>query len=152
MTLSTLMLVAGMNPGLAVLLIIVALIAGAAAGFFIGSSRAKQDVNAQIEKAESRGIAKGVEQRKREAEAAIGSAEMEAERIRSSATKEAEDRKKAALVEAKDEIFKLRTDAEKEIKDRIKSVINVGVIPKAVEIGDLPRSEKKSTRVFDYRY
>ena len=41
---------------------------------------------------------------------------------------------------------------EKEIKDRIKSVINVGVIPKAVEIGDLPRSEKKSTRVFDYRY
>ena len=41
---------------------------------------------------------------------------------------------------------------EKEIKDRIKSVINVGVTPKAVEIGDLPRSEKKATRVFDYRY
>ncbi|MDO4869193.1 MAG: phenylacetate--CoA ligase [Bacillota bacterium] len=41
---------------------------------------------------------------------------------------------------------------EKEIKDKIKSVINVGMIPKAVEIGDLPRSEKKSTRVFDYRY
>ena len=41
---------------------------------------------------------------------------------------------------------------EKEIKDKIKSVINVGVIPKVVEVGDLPRSEKKSTRVFDYRY
>lgn len=41
---------------------------------------------------------------------------------------------------------------ETEIKNRIKSVINVGVIPKAVEVGDLPRSEKKSTRVFDYRY
>lgn len=41
---------------------------------------------------------------------------------------------------------------EKEIKERIKSVINVGVIPKAVEVGDLPRSEKKTTRVFDYRY
>ena len=41
---------------------------------------------------------------------------------------------------------------EKAIKDRIKSVINVGVVPKAVEVGDLPRSEKKTTRVFDYRY
>ena len=41
---------------------------------------------------------------------------------------------------------------EKEIKDKIKSIINVGVIPKVVEVGDLPRSEKKSTRVFDYRY
>ena len=45
-----------------------------------------------------------------------------------------------------------KKELEKQIKDRIKSVINVGVIPKAVEIGDLPRSEKKSTRVFDYRY
>ena len=45
-----------------------------------------------------------------------------------------------------------KKDLEKEIKDKIKSVINVGVIPKVVEVGDLPRSEKKSTRVFDYRY
>lgn len=118
MTLSTFMLVAALTPTVAILLIVVALAAGVAAGFFIGSSRAKQDVNAQIEKAESRGVAKGIEQRKREAEAAIGSAEKEAERIRSSAEKEAEDRKKSALVEAKDEIFKLRSDAEKEIKDR----------------------------------
>ena len=47
---------------------------------------------------------------------------------------------------------KEKKDLEKEIKDKIKSVINVGVIPKVVEVGDLPRSEKKSTRVFDYRY
>lgn len=118
MTLSTLMLVAALSPQVSVLLIIVALVAGAAIGMAFGTSRAKQDVNAQIEKAESRGIAKGIEQRKRDAEAAIGSAEKEAERIRSTASKEAEDRKKAALVEAKDEIFKLRSDAEKEIKDR----------------------------------
>ena len=45
-----------------------------------------------------------------------------------------------------------RRHLEKEIKDKIKSVINVGVNPKAVDIGDLPRSEKKTTRVFDYRY
>lgn len=45
-----------------------------------------------------------------------------------------------------------RRELEKEIKHHIKSTINVGVIPKAVEVGDLPRSEKKSTRVFDYRY
>lgn len=47
---------------------------------------------------------------------------------------------------------KARRALEKTIKDRIKSVINVGVVPMAVEIGDLPRSEKKTTRVFDYRY
>ena len=47
---------------------------------------------------------------------------------------------------------KARHALEKTIKDRIKSVINVGVVPKAVEVGDLPRSEKKTTRVFDYRY
>ena len=47
---------------------------------------------------------------------------------------------------------KARHALEKSIKDRIKSVINVGVVPKAVEVGDLPRSEKKTTRVFDYRY
>ena len=45
-----------------------------------------------------------------------------------------------------------RRKLEKAIKDKIKSVINVGVTPKAVDIGDLPRSEKKTTRVFDYRY
>ena len=47
---------------------------------------------------------------------------------------------------------KERHAMEKSIKDRIKSIINVGVLPKAVDVGDLPRSEKKSTRVFDYRY
>lgn len=47
---------------------------------------------------------------------------------------------------------KEKSALEKEIKEQIKSVINVGVIPKAVEVGDLPRSEKKTTRVFDYRY
>ena len=56
MTLSTLMLVAELNPPLAVLLIIVALVAGAAAGFFIGSSRAKQDVDAQVERAGSQSL------------------------------------------------------------------------------------------------
>ncbi|MBR6107427.1 MAG: ribonuclease Y [Oscillospiraceae bacterium] len=101
-----------------VLLILAALIAGVAIGAAVGSSRAKRDVAEQVEKAEARGVSKGIEQRKREAEAAIGSAEKEAERIRSAASKEAEDKKKAALVEAKDEIFKLRTEAEKEIKDR----------------------------------
>lgn len=45
-----------------------------------------------------------------------------------------------------------RKDFEKELKDTFKSRINIGIIPKAVEIGDLPRSEKKSTRIYDYRY
>lgn len=41
---------------------------------------------------------------------------------------------------------------EKALKDTFKSRINVGIVPKAVAIGELPRSEKKSTRVYDYRY
>ncbi len=45
-----------------------------------------------------------------------------------------------------------KKDFEKELKDTFKARINVGIVPKAVAIGELPRSEKKSTRIFDYRY
>lgn len=45
-----------------------------------------------------------------------------------------------------------RPSFEAVLKDTFKSRINVGILPKAVSIGELPRSEKKSTRVFDYRY
>ena len=60
----------------------------------------------------------GIAYRRREAESVIGSAETEAERILEDAGKDADSRKKAALVEAKDEIYKLRSEAEREIKDR----------------------------------
>lgn len=60
----------------------------------------------------------GVSYRKKQAESVMGSAEKEAEKILADAEKDAETKKKTALVEAKDEIHKLRTDAEKEIKDR----------------------------------
>ena len=65
-----------------------------------------------------KGVQSGVEQRKQQAEAAIGSAEKEAGRILEDAKKEAEAKRKNAMVEAKDEIYKLRSEAEKEIKDR----------------------------------
>jgi len=45
-----------------------------------------------------------------------------------------------------------RGNFEKALKDTFKARMNVGIVPKAVNIGDLPRSEKKSTRIFDYRY
>ncbi|MGN0963556.1 MAG: phenylacetate--CoA ligase family protein, partial [Clostridia bacterium] len=41
---------------------------------------------------------------------------------------------------------------EKEMKNLFKTRINVTIQPKAAAIGELPRSEKKSTRIFDYRY
>jgi phenylacetate-CoA ligase len=34
----------------------------------------------------------------------------------------------------------------------IKDKLNLSVVPKAVDLGDLPRSEKKSRRIFDNRY
>lgn len=92
-----------MNPILAVVLIIVALAAGAAIGGLI---------------AYKKGVDEGIERRKQQAEALIGSAEKEAERILSDADKDAESKKKGALIEAKDEIHKLRSEADKEIKDR----------------------------------
>ncbi|MBS4785778.1 MAG: ribonuclease Y [Clostridiales bacterium] len=60
----------------------------------------------------------GIQYRKRVAEAELGSAEEEAKRVLSDAIKTAESKKREALVEAKDEIFKLRSDADKEIKER----------------------------------
>jgi len=60
----------------------------------------------------------GVAHRKKVAEAAIGSAETEAERIRKDAVKAAESKKKEALLEAKDEIHRHRSEAEREIKER----------------------------------
>lgn len=41
---------------------------------------------------------------------------------------------------------------EGELKDAFKTRIGIGIRAKAVPIGDLPRSEKKSTRIYDYRY
>ena len=61
---------------------------------------------------------KGINYRKETAEAAIGSAEAEAEKIVEEAKKEAETLKKSALVEAKDEIHKSRQETEKELKER----------------------------------
>lgn len=92
-----------MNWALVAVLCLVALLIGAAVAGFL---------------AYRKGVANGAEQRKQQAEAAIGSAEKEAGRILEDAKKEAEAKRKNAMVEAKDEIYKLRSEAEKEIKDR----------------------------------
>ena len=92
-----------LNLAVAIVLCLVALLAGAGIAGMVSYRK---------------GIAAGVEQRKQQAEAAIGSAEKEAGRILEDAQREADAKKKNALVEAKDEIYKLRSEAEKEIKDR----------------------------------
>lgn len=46
----------------------------------------------------------------------------------------------------------LRPNLEKELLTQFKAKIGITIIPKVVYIGDLPRSEKKSTRIYDYRY
>lgn len=63
------------------------------------------------------GFALGIFYRKKFAETSIGSAEEEAKRIVSEAVKSTENRKKEILLEAKDEAHKLRSEAEKEIRD-----------------------------------
>ena len=60
----------------------------------------------------------GSHYRKKSAEATIGSAEEEAKRILSDAMKTADSKKKEVLVEAKDEIYHMRQDAEKDIRER----------------------------------
>lgn len=54
----------------------------------------------------------GGENRKRTAEAKIGSAEEEAKRIVNDAIKAAEQKRKETIIEAKDEAFKLKADAD----------------------------------------
>ncbi len=81
-----------MSPILTVVLV---LVAAGALGFYLGG-----------------------ENRKRTAEAKIGSAEEEAKRIVNDAIKAAEQKRKETIIEAKDEAFKLKSDADKEIKDR----------------------------------
>ncbi|MCX7746802.1 MAG: ribonuclease Y [Clostridia bacterium] len=61
---------------------------------------------------------RGVEHRKKNAEAEIGSAEQEAKRIVSEAQKVAEGKKREVLLEAKEEVHKSRVELEREIKDR----------------------------------
>lgn len=56
--------------------------------------------------------------RKRVAEAQIGSANEEALRIVNQAVQSAESKKKEAILEAKDEIHKLRSEADRELRDR----------------------------------
>lgn len=65
----------------------------------------------------------GVSHRKKIAEAAIGSAETEAERIVKAAKAAAESKKKETLIEAKDEIHRLRNESERELKERRNEVL-----------------------------
>lgn len=61
---------------------------------------------------------RGIEWRKKKAEADIGSAEQESKRIVSEAQKVAEGKKREALLEAKEEIHRSRVELDREIKDR----------------------------------
>jgi len=61
---------------------------------------------------------RGIEHRKRIAEAEIGSAEQEAKRIILEAQKSAEAKKREVLFEAKEEIHKSRIELDREIKER----------------------------------
>ncbi len=45
-----------------------------------------------------------------------------------------------------------RESVELAVQHHCKAKIGITVVPKAVTIGELPRSEKKSTRIFDNRY
>ncbi|GHU52990.1 ribonuclease Y [Clostridia bacterium] len=83
------------------------------------------------DKGYDKGFGNGVEERKLHAEALIGSAEKEAERIIedarkvvTDAEKDAQSAKRLAIVEAKDEIHKQRTEADREVKERRREVTN----------------------------
>ena len=65
----------------------------------------------------------GFNHRKKIAEKELGTAESEAKRILNEAIRDAETKRKEALVEAKDEIFKLKADADREVKERRAEVL-----------------------------
>ena len=45
-----------------------------------------------------------------------------------------------------------RRHLENAVRDHCKAKIGIQIVPKAVSIGELPRPEKKSTRIYDNRY
>lgn len=61
---------------------------------------------------------RGIEHRKKVAEAEIGSAEEEGKRIIGEAIKQGENKKREALLSAKEEIHKSRIELDREIRDR----------------------------------
>lgn len=69
-------------------------------------------------KAALKGFEEGIEHRKKIAEAEIGSAEQEKERLLNEALKLAEAKKREVLLETKEEIHKSRVELDREIKDR----------------------------------
>ncbi len=79
--------------------LIVGLAVGGAVMYFVGHKR-------------------GYEERKQVAEAAISSAEEEARRIVSEAEKDAESKRKEIVLEGKEEIHRLRSENDKEIRER----------------------------------
>ncbi|MBQ7153434.1 MAG: ribonuclease Y [Clostridia bacterium] len=83
------------EPVVVILVGVIALIVGAAAGVFAG-----------------------IMYRKKVAEKEIGSAEEQAKRILEEGQKKAESAKKEALVEAKEEIIRQRNEVERELKER----------------------------------
>ncbi len=64
------------------------------------------------------GFAIGQLYRRKSAEASIGSAEAEAKRILGDAIKTAETKKKEMLIEAKDEIFQMRQETDRDLRER----------------------------------
>ena len=64
------------------------------------------------------GHKRGYEKRRQVAEAAISSAEEEAQRIVSEAEKDAESKRKEIVLEGKEEIHRLRSENDKEIRER----------------------------------
>lgn len=60
----------------------------------------------------------GTVHRRKVAEAKIGSAEAEATRLVNDAIRSAEQRRKEVILEAKDEIYKMRAESDKELRDR----------------------------------
>ena len=61
---------------------------------------------------------KGINYRRKVAEAEIGSAEVESQRMIAEGMKQGENKKREALLQAKEEIHKSRVELEKDIKDR----------------------------------
>ena len=61
---------------------------------------------------------KGINDRKKVAEAQYGSAEAKARRIVDEAIKDAEGIKREAKLEVKEEIYKIKSDLDKEVKER----------------------------------
>ncbi len=108
------------NPILLVVILVVIIALAFLVGYLVAEGKRKRIEAKQAAALELANLR--ISESESKAAEIVRVANKEAAKVAADATRNAENRKKEMLIEAKDEIFRLRTEADRELKDRRKEV------------------------------